>query len=497
MLARKTARALFQEASASKEPPKQITGIDGLLKLMLGGRPLPTQYRFIMSNERWRAYKGAVGVAKTSTLACAGLLRCLLNPGYRLVVCRYDYNDLMGTTAERMMEMLMRLPPGTLVDRTQAVPERWYIRPIVGDTTKLSVVQFAGLKEYLGSYEFHGALVDEADEVDMKIVQGLRSRLRKPGHDIYEMMLAFNPPDKTHWLYKACTGLDFRDKPAATPWLKLFEPKIGENRDNLPADYWEVISKGMPPDMIDRLIKGLWGVVFEGEAVYREFSRELHVTQERLWSPGRDLLRFWDFGFRRPACIWGSFDPDTGQLQMHHSVLGDAEEVGPFASRVNSITAMMFKGHGEIHDFGDPAVKQKKDTGSTLAILKDMGITMMFRTSGIEDGLRVGRMLLSRITNAKVAVVFEEEGCALLIRALGGGYHLDKSGQKPVKDGFYDHLADAWRYGVINVFNPDGSPMPSSVSVGNRTSLYDTSDVSLEYDPRFDHIDRTPMEMDQ
>lgn len=468
------------------EPAKtaEFDSIDGMLNTMLGGEMLPTQKEFIDSDADSRAYMGAAGVAKTSTLVAAGLLRCLLIPGYKLAVCRYDYNDLLGTTVERFEEMLARLPPGILIDRDKSPPMKWYIRALTGDGSKLSIITFMGLKEYKGSYEFHGALIDEADELEERVIAGMESRMRAPGWDKREVMLAFNPPDKTHWLYKACTGRDERDRTVQKPWMRLFTPKPKENQKNLPIDYYEKLAAKMPADMVDRLVKGEWGTVLDGEPVFKEFSK-LHIEKDVCWVPGRELLRFWDFGFRRPACLWASFD-DDGQLQVHRELLGDAEEVGIFTSKVLAITNREFKNPSEVYDFGDPAARQRKDTGSTLAILLNRGITLLHRTSRIEEGLTTIRMLLSQLIMGKPALLVDQDACPFFVRGMRGGYHMDKSGQKAVKDGFYDHLCDAFRYGIINLFAADGTPMQSVVTANPKqrvTSLgYNNVPDSLEYD---------------
>lgn len=467
----------------------KFTTIEEMLDVMLGGPALPTQKAFIYSDADSRAYMGAAGVAKTSTLVAAGLLRCLLIPGYKLAVCRYDYNDLLGTTVERFEEMLARLPPGILVDRDKSPPMKWYIRSIVGDGTKLSTITFMGLKEYKGSYEFHGALIDEADELEERVVAGMESRMRAPGYDKREVLLAFNPPDKTHWLYKACTGMDERDRKVQAPWMKLFLPQPKENQRNLPIDYYEKLAKKMPSDMVDRLVKGEWGTVLSGDPVFKEFGK-IHMEPVVPWVKGRELLRFWDFGFRRPACLWGSFDDDA-QLQIHRELLGDAEEVGPFVSKVLSITNREFPGASEVFDFGDPAARQRKDTGSTLAILLNRGIQLLHRTSQIDEGLRTIRMLMCHLINGKPALLVGENSCPFFTRGLRGGYHLDKSGQKPVKDGFYDHLIDAFRYGIINLYSADGTPMQSVVTPGSgRTTQlsYNSLPDSLEYDRNDDDV---------
>jgi hypothetical protein len=51
---------------------------------------------------------------------------------------------------------------------------------------------------------------------------------------------------------------------------------------------------------------------------------------------------------------------------------------------------------------------------------------------------------------------------------------LDKDGQKPFKDGYYDHLCDALRYGVDNLF------------CGMAPQQFNALPPDLEYDSRFD-----------
>lgn len=119
-------------------------------------------------------------------------------------------------------------------------------------------------------------------------------------------------------------------------------------------------------------------------------------------------------------------------------------------------------------DYGDPAVTQKKDTGSTLAQLSKEAITMRYRTSGIEEGLRIIRTELERTIEGEPSIMFDRKGCPLLIQAMRGGYHLDDEGVKAVKDGFYDHLADAFRYGCINIFVSGGSMVNGTGGFGGQ-----------------------------
>lgn len=448
---RKSNRERILEAKKGSSPQLVLNGLDDLLKLLVGGELNPTQRAFIYDPSRLKAYKGPAGCAKTSTLCAAGFARALLQPGSKGLVARFDYNDLMDTTALRLEEMLVRLPKGTLVDRDKSPPMKWWIQPIdpEGD---ISQITFMGLKETLGSYEFNWAILDEADEMDEKRVHEVNTRLRNRGGD-YAVMLAFNPPDKHHWLYTACTGRDFQDRKVSEPYLKLFEPNPKENQQNLPEDYYDMLAKSLPEDMKQRLIMGEWGSTFEGQPVYREFKPNIHVRDDvhARYTSDAPLLRFWDFGYRRPACIWAQLDWE-GRLLVMKEILGENMEAVPFAELVKKRTAEWFPAARKIIDYGDPAVTQKKDTGQTLAELIKVGVTIHYKRTGIEEGLRVIRTTLERLISGEPAIQFDRRGCHILIAALRGGYHLDeKRGHEPVKDGYYDHLADAFRYGCVNV----------------------------------------------
>ncbi len=463
---RKSNRERLVEAKRKSEKQVVLSGLDDLLKLLVGGELNPTQRAFMYDPARLKAYKGPAGCAKTSTICGAGLARALLQPGSKGLVSRLDYNDLMDTTKRRMEEMLLRLPKGTLVDRDKSPPEKWYIQPIDPDG-ELSEITFMGLKDSLGSYEFNWAVVDEADEVPDRRVHEINTRLRHKGGD-FTVMLAFNPPDKTHWLYTACTGRDFQDRPAKEPaWLTLFEPGAKENLHNLPSDYYDLLAKSLPEDMKRRLVEGEWGGTFPGSPVFRQFKQSWHVKNDLEYLPNVPIFRFWDFGYRRPACVWAQFDYD-GRLRILKEFLGENLEVIPFARRVKALTVQNFPHSRNIMDYGDPAVTQKKDTGSTLAQLSKEAITMRYRTSGIEEGLRIIRTELERTIEGEPSIMFDRKGCPLLIQAMRGGYHLDDEGVKAVKDGFYDHLADAFRYGCINIFVSGGSMVNGTGGFGGQ-----------------------------
>lgn len=454
-----------------------LNSLDEFYGSLLGGPMLPTQKRFIYGPELCKAYKGPAGCAKSSTLAASAMGTALLVPGSKLFVSRADYNDLMDTTMGDMIAMLDKLPKGTLLDRDKSPPMKWWIKPAVvdgaPDDANVSQVTFMGLKDGLGSIQATRWYIDEADEVAEERAREILMRLRAKGDERdYSANFVFNPPSKSHWLYKACTGKDAQGLKVADPWMTLYEPLPRENVKNLPKDYYEKRAAHMSVEQRQRFIDGEWGATFPGLPVFREFRPELHVKRGLGYNPSSLLFRFWDFGYHHPVCLFAQLTP-FGNLRVLKEVIGSAEEVGPFANKINAITASAFP-KADVRDYGDPAVKQHKDTGSALAKLYEAGIQILYRTTKIEVGVSLIRKLLERQANGEQLLQFDDN-CTVLIDAMKGGYHLDKLGEQPKKDGVYDHPVDALRYGIVNLFG----------GYSRNTEVSDLPD-NLAYDPSED-----------
>lgn len=476
---RKSAYEKLKDAKRSnqKQAAFGTDGGDGLEQFfehLLGGKMNPTQKLFIYGNEFCKGYKGPAGCAKTSTLAASALGTALLVPGSRIFISRNNYNDLMDTTLAAIQQMVDKLPGDIIVERNKAPPMKWIIRPMVvtgSEETDFSHITFMGLGDGLGSIQATRWYVDEADEVEEQRAREILTRLRAPGDERdYCASFVFNPPSKTHWLYTACTGLDAQEVEVAKPWMSLYEPEPRENASNLPNGYYERMADTLPADMRARLVEGKWGSTFNGQPVYREFKEALHVRRNLPYLRGKTVFRFWDFGYNRPACVFVQVSP-FGHLRALREVIGHMEEAKKFARKVKAIGNEHFP-NAEFMDFGDPAVNQHKDTGKTLYALMEEGITMYYRTSKIMEGVDLIRRRLEMLIDGEAALQFDEKHCPVLIDAFKGGYRLDrKLGEKPLKDGFYEHVADAYRYGVLN-----------TLGGGYTTHNFKDLPDSLEYD---------------
>jgi PBSX family phage terminase large subunit len=446
---REAKRASFQRA--------EFSSYDDLIKLLVDGdRPIaergvnPTQLAFMKSNARIKAYKGPAGCAKTSTGVADILLHALLEPGTKYLIARANYNDLLDTTMLRAEEMLSRLPQGTLVERDKSPPAKWWLKS-AGE--EFSQITFMGLTDSLGSYEFNGAFLDEADEMAEARVHEVNSRLRwKKGHKF--IGLAFNPPATNHWLYTACTGKNEQDEEVKPPWMTLFEPVPTENTRNLPPDYYQTLTQSLPEDMRQRLVDGIWGSTFPGEPVVRQFSNQLHVVGDTPYKGGT-LFRFWDFGYRRPCVLFAQVTK-AGNVEVMREWLGHNVEGTSFIETVHAKTAEHYPTATQFMDYGDPAVAQHKDTGSMLNLLHQAGITLRFRDTPFDISMQLLRKRFETVIEKKQALLVNRS-CRTLIGGLSGGYHFKSDGITPKKDGYYDHLIDALRYGVYNLFGTTGT----------------------------------------
>lgn len=455
----------WREAQKVKQGLTELSSIEDLIKLMMDGkRPQsdrkvnPTQLAYIQSDSPLKAYMGPAGSGKTMTGVADVILRALLMPGTKWFIARRDYNDLLDTTMRSATNVLNNLPNGTLLDRQKMAPQKWWIRPITqgpgGKAAEPSEITFMGLSDLVGSYEFTGGFVDEADEVLEAHFMQMQGRLRyKPYPEFpaenHFMGAAFNAPSKAHWLYTACTGLNAAGDRMDEPKITLFRPVQGENLRNLPKGYYEKMAATMSVELRQRYVEGSWGNTFPGEPVIRQFKRNLHV-REGLRFQGGTLFRFWDFGYNRPAVLFVQIRTD-GRLQVLREFLGHHIEGTKFIEMVNGITSQHFPNVERLVDYGDPAVAQHKDTGSMLALLNQAGILMRYQRTPFDISLQLLRKRFETLIEGEPAILIDES-CTILVDGLAGGYHLKEDGVTPRKDGQYDHEIDALRYGIFNLF---------------------------------------------
>lgn len=435
--------------------------VEDLAKMMLGGPPRPTQLAVLQDPHPAIAYMGHAGAAKTATGVCKILMRAILEPGSIFLIARKDGNDLKNTTMREAERQLANLPAGTRIHRVKDEPETWTLQPAAwlgmeGASEEPSQIIFAGLETLdTGSLNINGFMLDEADEImDEEKVLTLMGRARNKQGSPEMAILCFNGPSEEHWLYAACTGKDAKgNKVSGKPYLKLYSPKARENEPNVATGYYDKLEKlyASNPALLARLVKGDWVGTFKGIAVYPMFKEHIHTTVGLEWNPNSPIVVGLDFGFNQPRAIYGQVDAE-GRLAVLGELVKTQLEIRPFISLVKVDINQRFPNNIGVLWYGDAAARQKKDTGSTLAVLSQEDVHLQYRQMEIDPSIRTVREALDQMIRGVPSILVDRKEAPVLTNALKGGYRMADNGLKPFKDGYYDNSADAFRYLYVNLF---------------------------------------------
>lgn len=310
-----------------------------------------------------------------------------------------------------------------------------------------SYVVFRGLDEPSKAKSTNYALVvmEEAEEFSLEDFRRLNERVRQTGSWPLRIIIVLNPVDEDHWIYK-----EFVEN--AEAWeksggLELIRFSTHDNLENLPPGYIDQITTGMSPQEILRFVHGHWGTIVKGKAVYADILNPLIHLRKVDMFPGATLLRGWDFGFNHPACSIRLVDLH-GRMNIKHVMMGEKVYLDEFVPQVIAQTNSLFKGHGQIFDFGDPRGHDKKDKkGTPFDILADFGINAVGERGSreyVEEGIKQVRREFSTLIGGVPQLTMDPK-VSLLRTAYFGRYVRDDDGS-PKKDGYYDHACDADRY---------------------------------------------------
>lgn len=258
-----------------------------------------------------------------------------------------------------------------------------------------------------------------------------------------------NPWDVEHYLHDR-----FVERPREG-WALFRQPSgmspEAENRENLPANYYEDALKDYSPEDARVYVHSEWGRTRSGKPIYTEFSEQTHVRSFEL-SPVLPLRIGMDFG-RTPAAVIGQCDV-LGRWSVRHELCAFDMGVKPFAEQLARFLAERCAGY-EIELFtGDPAGEARDANDQTVfQILAANGFPMARPASTNDPSIRVGAVqdLFRRMVQGIPALVIHPE-CKMLARACLDGYRYRKMKiigeryeDKPDKNE-WSHVAEALQY---------------------------------------------------
>ena len=328
----------------------------------------------------------------------------------------------------------------------------------------------------LGSMEFSGATIEEADTVHWEAIQTVPQRLREPsGLSPRIMFLVLNPTADTHPLAKMFREAHKHQYPEDYHDFKF------TMQDNA---YWSVpgyiegqIARFKPfPGLYRRFILGEWGPEVKGDPIFGKYYDEnFHVSKtsfvdrwykDQLWQDG-DVCLCWDFGYEHPALV--VFQDvkrgDFKQIRILYCHLGDNVDLGTFAEHVLAEVKELLPG-ATYRTYVDPAGKQRDGRGvskiNALDVLRKFHLHPIATHADESAAIQLIIDLLKNTTKHKVLgtqpqiIIEKNDKYTRDIKDMFElGYVQDpKPGKKdvlkPYHDKYYIHLGDALRYGIIN-----------------------------------------------
>lgn len=407
---------------------------------------VPAQ-RFHGSNARIIVLVGGLGSSKSFSVIKELEMTALEYPGIPMAIYRKTLPSLRDSTLHEFKET---------VDENLG---QYKERDICYKFINKSFINFRGLDEASKAKSTNYAVVvmEEAEEFTLDEFRKLNERVRalnkKGAQWPLRLILVLNPVDEDHWIYK-----QFGDPIGLKVWqdslgavgqkIDVIHFSTRDNLANLPPGYIEQITAGMSPEEISRYIDGMWGTITKGTPVYGKILHpDFHIrTMPRF--PGQVLLRGWDFGFNHPATSFRLLD-NMGRMNIAHNMMGNLIDLRDYVPTVIADTKLRFGDDVRIFDYGDPRGHDKSPSSkvSCFDVLEQFDIYAVGERGSreyVEDGIRQVRREFSTLIEG-VPQLTIDPGATLLRAAYFGKYVRGDDG-KPVKDGFYEHMADADRY---------------------------------------------------
>lgn len=446
--------------------------------------PTPTAEQFHDDDSFVRAVMGCVGSGKSVMCVMELLKRAMAQHAYngvrksRWAVIRATYPMLKTTTIKTFQEWI----PHEMCRITFGSPIAGRINCALPDNTILDAeVVFLALDkaqdvEKLKSLELTGAFMNEASELNPRILEVLKGRVgRYPRADAggwswKGIWIDTNPPPIRSWFYRMFE----QEKPEGHRIFKqppplIFDPATGDYCPNPDAEnvaghrpnggtyldgykYWLDQIPGNSQDIIQTLILGNYGAVYDGRPVYTSYNDFYHLARTPFRGDRKeDLVIGFDFGLM-PAAVFTQTNGQGGMMVLDEAV-GEDVTLDEFLER--QVVPLLKGKYAQYRPIfiGDPAGRQRSSLRSNTAfqIMKARGLTIKSAsTNKIQLRIRAVEHFLNRHEGLLVSPT-----CLMVKEGFAGGYkykketaaELDKS---PTPDkNEYSHPHDALQYAAL------------------------------------------------
>lgn len=453
---------------------------------------LPHQKTIIDCDTKFLSCQGGVGSAKSIAFAAKCVKLSLEIPENEGVVGRRDFSMLYSSSWKDIKTCIKRLVYKGYID------ELWYLKEMFsrkkqGDYTlitfpngsTLRALQAKNWTEGLGT-SIGFFWIDDAMEVPEELFvgndvsAGLISRLRLPHvafhkddngnvKNMLHGMSSTNPPPINHWYHKLfgkVEGIcDLGPDKVTTMIVQTFlNPFVGK-------DYAKGLiavqnKMGRSKNVARRVIFGESIPAYNGIPVYPQFDHGKHVGPV-VHDAILPLIRCLDFGVTHPAALFAHLNKCPHGVNHFQclSEITDLFDVTVYEFWAEVLRHVKDNGYNKsvIYDCGDKSGYRKsssnKDKRSDAKILVDeFHVNFKYRDLDLIESIKYVRSLLQPRNECPCGkpIIIIDPRCEGLIGALEGGYHFSKNrttgvvSDKPVKDKYFDDIADTFRYGVEN-----------------------------------------------
>lgn len=414
---------------------------------------------------------GGVGSGKTWGAMAYCLDVCLSFPGVNMLSCRRTSLDLKTTVFQEVEGFLGRYGVNYSSNANDLIIRMPNTSKVFMRSDKALVQAKKSKSDALGGTFFSVVLLEEVDSISEELVDTIPGRMRQriPGFRKVIFYLC-NPPSKNHWIYRKFFGPGVDADDPASSHRAIHCPMEG-NQEHLDPGYVSSVTKeyAKNPSLYARLRQGNFAADTKGIPYYaKEFNKKLHVAEESLapfWNPKFPMCRGWDFGYRGQGLVVFQDDLERRQIRVFYSFLEQNMHLHPFADELLKFLWTKFPG-ARWRDFPDPNGDQKSSQSelTNFDILRGLGCELEWEKTSLSYGLSLVAHELKQVTTMRdqymeqivVPGMLFSPDAEILIEAYEAGYCNEKdsgSDEKPmpVKDGYYDHIADAHRYGMVMI----------------------------------------------
>jgi hypothetical protein len=428
---------------------------------------VPTIKRFSESEQFIRGLMGPFGSGKSSGCVIELVKLAAMQPKgvdgkrrARFAAIRNTYPQLNDTTIKTVHDWLPPHSFGTYLSANH----RYIIDRMAPDLHIEILFRALDRPEHVAnllSLELTAAWVNEAREVPWAVIQALQGRVgrfpaAKDGGCVRPgIILDTNPPDTDSWWYEL-----FEEKRPDN--AQLFKQPSGvspdaENRDKLPANYYENLLKSMDPDQVTVYVHGHYGFLKDGKPVYIEYNDSTHCKPCSP-VPGVKIQRGWDFGLT-PACVFSQLLP-SGKWITFDELCADSLGIEKFSTEVLLHCATHYQGY-EFEDIGDPAgnAKSQTDEKTCFEILRGKGIIIQGGEQTLAMRIEAVKWSLRQLANGEPMFVIDPK-CKTLRKGYQGRYRYKKVQVAGSEERYhlepdkneYSHPHDANQYVAVKLF---------------------------------------------